>query len=48
MSAAATSRKAKHETQRLVLDGGTVVYVEESHALPIVTLVVALMSALTA
>lgn len=36
--------KPKHETARLDLDGGAVLLVEESHALPLVSIVVALRS----
>ncbi len=42
MSAAAG--KAVHTTARLALDGGATLFVEESHALPIVSMVIALRS----
>jgi zinc protease len=38
------AKKAKHETAQIALDGGAVLFVEESHALPIVSIVVSLRS----
>ena len=37
-------RKPKHETSRVTLPGGATAFVEESHALPLVTIVVSLRS----